>query len=271
MPFAIPPATTSSSSLTHPLTYTHTEAKDYVMACALPARRGWDSSHICARAKPPEMRRGTESGRHSMGRDPASRQRCLSTRLPVCILPMSLQQAQPNVASAAWACPKPRWLIDSAVYPEKLSARRLACMRPDRVEREEMNRVIVDEPVYGVFEPAAAETFQRVMARMRDAGCDAVVPGCTEIPLSMNDAHSPLPTLDSTRLLARAAMDHAVRRAARQPRVASALSARGRVHHARGRARFPHRLRRGRPLPSRRYAAPCRPADGCRPASPCRP
>ena len=69
--------------------------------------------------------------------------------------------------------------------------------------------------MYGVFKPAAAEAFQRVMARMRDAGCDAVVPGCTDIPLIMNGANCPLPTLDSLRLLARAALDHAVRRAAR--------------------------------------------------------
>ncbi len=46
---------------------------------------------------------------------------------------------------------------------------------------------------------------------MQDAGCDAVVLGCTEIPLIMNDANSPLPTLDSTRLLAQAALHRAVR------------------------------------------------------------
>ena len=52
-------------------------------------------------------------------------------------------------------------------------------------------------------------------ARMKDAGCDAVVLGCTEIPLIMNDANSPLPTLDSTRLLARAALRRAVGASAR--------------------------------------------------------
>jgi aspartate racemase len=45
---------------------------------------------------------------------------------------------------------------------------------------------------------------------MKEAGCDAVVLGCTEIPLILNDANSPLPTLDSTRLLARAALRRAV-------------------------------------------------------------
>ena len=103
-----------------------------------------------------------------------------------------------------------RWLITSAVYPETLAARGLEYVRPDSDERSELNRVIMDELVCGVFKPEAIAFHQRVMARMKDAGCDAVVLGCTEIPLIMNDANSPLPTLDSTRLLARAALHRAV-------------------------------------------------------------
>jgi aspartate racemase len=103
-----------------------------------------------------------------------------------------------------------RYLVESDVYPEKLKARDLEYMRPNPAEREEMNRIIMDELVYGVFKPQAVATFQRVMERMKNEGCDAVVLGCTEIPLLMNDANSPLPTLDSTRLLARVALRRAV-------------------------------------------------------------
>ena len=103
-----------------------------------------------------------------------------------------------------------RWLVTSEVYPEKLAARGLEYVRPDPDERSELNRIIMDELVCGVFKPEAIAFHQRVMARMKDAGCDAVVLGCTEIPLIMNDANSPLPTLDSTRLLARAALHRAV-------------------------------------------------------------
>jgi aspartate racemase len=103
-----------------------------------------------------------------------------------------------------------RYLVDSEVYPDKLKARKLEYVRPNPEEREELNRIIMDELVYGVFKPGAVAAFQRVMERMRDQGCDAVVLGCTEIPLIMNDANSPLPTLDSTRLLARAALRRAV-------------------------------------------------------------
>jgi aspartate racemase len=103
-----------------------------------------------------------------------------------------------------------RYLVESDVYPEKLKARDLEYMRPNPAEREEMNRIIMDELVYGVFKPEAVATFQRVIERMKGEGCDAVVLGCTEIPLIMNDANSPLPTLDSTRLLARVALRRAV-------------------------------------------------------------
>jgi aspartate racemase len=106
-----------------------------------------------------------------------------------------------------------RYLVDSEVYPEKLTERGLRFERPMSQERAEINRIIFEELVCGVFKPEAVATFQRVIARMRAAGCDAVVLGCTEIPLIVNDGNSPLPTLDSTRLLARAAL----RRAAQRP------------------------------------------------------
>ena len=103
-----------------------------------------------------------------------------------------------------------RYLVQSEVYPERLTARGLKHVRPNTPEREEINRIIMEELVYGVFKPEAVGYFQRVIGRMKDDGCDAVVLGCTEIPLLMNDSNSPLPTLDSTRLLARAALRRAV-------------------------------------------------------------
>jgi len=107
-----------------------------------------------------------------------------------------------------------RWLVDSEIYPGRLAARGIEWLRPADAEREEINRIIFDELVQGVFRAEAVTCFQRVIGRMKDAGCDGVVLGCTEIPLIMNDANSPLPTLDSTRLLARAALQRAVGAAA---------------------------------------------------------
>ncbi|NNM74350.1 aspartate/glutamate racemase family protein [Enterovirga aerilata] len=103
-----------------------------------------------------------------------------------------------------------QWLVESEVYPAALGARGLACIRPEPEEREEINRIIMDELVYGVFRPEAAAAFRRIIGRMKGEGCEAVILGCTEIPLVVNDDNSPLPVLDSTRLLARAALRKAV-------------------------------------------------------------
>ena len=101
------------------------------------------------------------------------------------------------------------YLVESEVYPERLAKRGLSYVRPDAADREECNRIIFDELVNSVFTPESVASFQRIIARLKADGCDAVVLGCTEIPLIVNDANSPLPTLDSTRLLARAALRRA--------------------------------------------------------------
>jgi aspartate racemase len=103
-----------------------------------------------------------------------------------------------------------RWLVESEVYPQKLTTRGLEYVRPTSAERTEINRIIMEELVCGIFRPEAVKCFQNVIARMKQEDCDAVVLGCTEIPLIVNDDNSSLPTLDSTRLLARAALRRAV-------------------------------------------------------------
>jgi aspartate racemase len=104
-----------------------------------------------------------------------------------------------------------RWLVESDVYPDVLAPRGLTGVRPNAAERDDMNRIIMSELVCGVFKPDQIDCFQAVIRRFKEEErCDAVVLGCTEIPLIINDANSLLPTLDSTRLLARAALDRAV-------------------------------------------------------------
>lgn len=103
-----------------------------------------------------------------------------------------------------------RWLVDSDVYPDALAACGVECLRPSDTDRDEMSRVIMDELVPGVFGSHNVAYFQSVIDRFRERECDAVVLGCTEIPLIINDANSSLPTLDSTRLLALAALRKAI-------------------------------------------------------------
>lgn len=105
-----------------------------------------------------------------------------------------------------------RWLVDSEVYPQKLALQGIEWLRPDKEERDEMNRIIMEELVRGIFRAESTQYFRAVYERMKCEGCDAVILGCTEIPLIIGDENSPLPTLDSTRLLARAALRRATTR-----------------------------------------------------------
>ncbi|HVP44225.1 MAG TPA: amino acid racemase [Terriglobales bacterium] len=103
-----------------------------------------------------------------------------------------------------------KYLVRSGVYPERLEAAGIGYVRPNAAEREKINDIIFDELVHAIFTTKSLEYFQQVIERMKHEDCDAVVLGCTEIPLLVNDANSPLPTLDSTRLLARAALRRAI-------------------------------------------------------------
>jgi len=105
--------------------------------------------------------------------------------------------------------PGTRWLVDSEVYPQALADAGLAAVRLDAAERAEVGRIIMDELVCGVFRPESTAALQRMIENLKARSCDAVALGCTELPLVLSDGNSALPTLDSTRLLARAALRRA--------------------------------------------------------------
>lgn len=99
-----------------------------------------------------------------------------------------------------------QWLVRSDVYPERLRAAGIDFLRPNDQDIAATDRIIFEELVNGVFHPASIALLRGVIQRLAQGGCDAVVLGCTELPLVLSDLNSALPTLDSTRLLARAAL-----------------------------------------------------------------
>src|SRR5271166_2028129 len=103
-----------------------------------------------------------------------------------------------------------KYTMEGPVYPEKLSAAGIEHLMPNADERARIDDIIIDELVKGIFTDESRTFFQHVIGRLSHEGCDAVVLGCTEIPLLIDDRVSPLPTLDSTRLLARAAIRKAI-------------------------------------------------------------
>jgi aspartate racemase len=104
-----------------------------------------------------------------------------------------------------------RWLMEGPVYPSKLSARRIQWEIPEAGDRSRINDVIMKELIYGRFESPSRQYFVDLIDAFKRQGCDAVVLGCTEIPLLISESDSSLPTLDSTRILARAALSEAMR------------------------------------------------------------
>jgi len=102
-----------------------------------------------------------------------------------------------------------RFLMEGPVYPSKLKPAGIDYRTPDAPQRQRINQIIYDELVYARILPESLAYFQDVIRELAADGCDGVALACTEIPLLINEADSPLPILDSTRILARAALQEA--------------------------------------------------------------
>lgn len=107
-----------------------------------------------------------------------------------------------------------RYLMDGPVYPRALAARGIAAEVPAAGDRHIIDKIIFEELLNGVVTAGSRQEYVRVIEQLAAQGCDAIALVCTEIPLLVPPDASPLPTLDSTRLLARAAFDVAVGRRA---------------------------------------------------------
>ena len=105
-----------------------------------------------------------------------------------------------------------KYLTEGPVYPGALKGFGIEREIPDADDREKINDIIFKELVNGLFPEASRLYLNEVTGKLKGRGCDAVVLGCTEIPLIVRPDDSPLPTLDSTRLLARAALRRALER-----------------------------------------------------------
>ena len=103
-----------------------------------------------------------------------------------------------------------KYLMTGPVYPEQLEKYGISCEIPDESDREKIDAIIFTELVNGIFPEESRLYFNEVFTKLKEEGCDAAVLGCTEIPLIVDPDDCPLPTLDSTRLLARAALKKAV-------------------------------------------------------------
>jgi aspartate racemase len=103
-----------------------------------------------------------------------------------------------------------KWTMTGPVYPGALGRRGIAWAIPDQANRKKVDDIIFGELCLGVFTDESRDAYVRIIHTLAGQGCDAVALVCTEIPLLITQDVSPLPILDSTRLLARAAVEVAV-------------------------------------------------------------
>ena len=102
------------------------------------------------------------------------------------------------------------WTMTGPVYRGALGRRGIAWEIPDEEDRRLIHNVIFDELCVGIVSDESRKAYVAIIGRLAARGCDSVALVCTEIPLLITPEVSPLPTLDSTRLLAAAAVDTAL-------------------------------------------------------------
>jgi aspartate racemase len=103
-----------------------------------------------------------------------------------------------------------RFTMSGSVYPDALGTLGITVIVPTEADQADVDRIIFDELIDGVLEPRSRGRYVEVIDELESRGADAVALACTEIPLLVTPDVSPLPTLDSTRLLASAALTRAI-------------------------------------------------------------
>ncbi len=103
-----------------------------------------------------------------------------------------------------------KYIMQGRVYRDVLSKIKIEMIVPDENDQEIINAIIFDELVSGKITESSSKGMIGVIQKLKESDCDAVVLGCTEIPLVINSKNSPLPVIDSTRLLARKALEYSL-------------------------------------------------------------
>lgn len=103
-----------------------------------------------------------------------------------------------------------KYLMESTVYSDLMKQKEMSYNIPSKIERENINTIIFDELTNGICTEKSREYSKIIIDKLKETGCDAVILGCTELPLLIKQEDSSLPLLDSTRILAKAALNYAI-------------------------------------------------------------
>ena len=103
-----------------------------------------------------------------------------------------------------------KYTMQGPLYRDALSKLKIETIVPDKNDQQNVNSIIFDEMVLGKITQSSSKYMIEVIQKLKNSGCDAVILGCTEIPLYVDSKNSPLPVVDSTRLLARKALKYSL-------------------------------------------------------------
>jgi len=96
-----------------------------------------------------------------------------------------------------------RFTMEMDFYRDRLSARGLVSLIPE-VDRTNLNGIIYDELCRGIVRDESRRVYVDAITRLAARGAEAVILGCTEITMLIDDDVSPLPVYDTTDLHAKA-------------------------------------------------------------------
>lgn len=99
--------------------------------------------------------------------------------------------------------------VHRRLYDAPLYARGIATAYPSMSDQEAMMKIIHYELVRGIFIDESRQRLEDIAKRLAE-NCDAVVLGCTELPLVITEDACQTKLIDTTRILSHAALDEAV-------------------------------------------------------------
>jgi aspartate racemase len=103
-----------------------------------------------------------------------------------------------------------RFTMEKRFYIDKLEARGLEVVVPD-VGITNLNGIIFEELCLGIVRDESRRIYVDAITRLQARGAEAVILGCTEIGMLIDDSVSPIPTYDTTELHAKALVTEALR------------------------------------------------------------
>ncbi len=104
-----------------------------------------------------------------------------------------------------------RFTMEEEFFSGRLRDRHgIEALTPPGEDRLRLHRIIIDELALGIIDPTAGATCWRIIGDLAAQGAQAIILGCTELPLLVKQDQGAIPLFDTTMIHARAAVEYAL-------------------------------------------------------------